>query len=293
MKIALHQITSLKASFEEDLKAYRQAGWSAFEMSIDKAKGYVQQHGVNGVNGFVKFVKESKLNPIAATGHVVQTFVQPEQIKANEEDFKKKIDLMEAVECPIIVFGADGPPPSAIAKASNMSEAGLEKRDKTYRQQLASFANQVAKLADMAKPKGITMALEVNWCSMCRSIITAAEAIKLIDRQNVGLLFDTAHFAHTPSRLSDLDLVKGKIVAGHLNDMRNCPPEIRNVNNDRVIPGDGVLPLVEWVSQVKSCGFTGWHAVEIFCEDLWKESPLVIAQKVMEGCKRLWPDAEF
>jgi 2-keto-myo-inositol isomerase len=288
MKIALHQITSIKASFEDDLTAYRKAGWTAFEMSIDKARQYIQQHGIND---FIKFVKDSGLKPIAATGHVVQTFAEPNQIKANEEDFRKKLDLMSAVECPLVVFGADGP--SAIAKAPSMSEAGLAERDKTYREQLARFANQVAKLADMAKPKGVTMALEINWCSMCRSVVTAAEAIRLINRDNVGLLFDTAHFACTPSRLSDLDLVKGQVVAGHLNDMRNCPPEIRNVNNDRVIPGDGVLPLVAWINKVEECGFRGWHAVEIFCEDLWRESPLAIAQKVMKGCKRVWPEAEF
>ena len=288
MKIALHEITSNNASFEEDLHAYRDAGWTAVEMSLGKANQYIQQHGMDG---FVHFVKESGLKPVACTGHVVQTFSSPESIKANEEEFGQKLDIMAAVGSPVIVFGADGPPD--IAGAPNMSEAGLAERDRAYREQLARFANQVAKLADMAKPKGVTMALEINWCSMCRSVITAAEAIELIDRENVGLLFDTAHFASTPSRLADLDLVKGKIVAGHLNDMRNAPPEIRNVNNDRVIPGDGVLPLVEWLNKVEECGFTGWHCVELFCDDLWKEPALVIAQRVMAGCKRLWPKAEF
>jgi len=288
MKIALHEITSNNASFDEDLKAYREAGWTAFELSLGKANQYIEQHGMDG---FVNFVKESGLKPVACTGHVVQAFSSPEDIKANEEDFCQKLDIMEVVGSPVIVFGADGPP--NIIGTPNMSEAGLAERDRAYREQLACFANQVAKLADMANPKGVTMALEINWCSMCRSVITAAEAIELVERDNVGLLFDTAHFASTPSRLADLDLVKGKIVAGHLNDMRNAPPEIRNVNNDRVIPGDGVLPLVEWLNKVEECGFTGWHCVEIFCEDLWKEPPLVIAQRVMEGCKRLWPDAEF
>ena len=270
------------------MKAYHEAGWTAFEMSLSKANQYIQQHGMDT---FVKFVKNSGLKPVACTGHVVQTFSSPDNVKANEEQFRQTLDIMESVECPVIVFGADGP--SNIASAPNMSEVGLAERDKAYREQLARFANQVAKLADMAISFGVTMALEINWCSMCRSVITAAEAIELINRENVGLLFDTAHFACTPSRLADLDLVKGKIVAGHLNDMRDCPPEVRNVNNDRVIPGDGVLPLIEWINKVEECGFTGWHSVEIFCDNLWKESPLVIAQRVMEGCKRLWADAEF
>jgi len=288
MKIAMHEITSNNASFEEDLKAYRKVGWTAFEMSLGKAQQYINQHGMDG---FVKFVKESGMKPVACTGHVVIAFSTPENITANEAQFRQTLDVMEAVGCPVIVFGGDSP--ASIPGAPNMTEAGLTERDNNYRKELKRFADQVAKLADIAKPKGITMALEMNWCGMIRSVSTAAEAINMVDRDNVGLIFDTAHFACTPSRLSDLDRVKGKIAAGHLNDMRNCPPEIRNVNNDRVIPGDGVLPLVEWLDKVEQCGFTGWHCVEIFYGDLWKEDAETIAKKVMDGCKKLWKDAEF
>ena len=288
MKIALHELTSSKASFEEDLVAYREAGWTALEIDINKINRYVQQ---NSMDDYVKLVQDSGLKPIACSGHSIKAFSDPESIKANEEEFCRTLDVMESVGCPVVVFGSDGP--SDIARAKDMSEKGLSERDQAYRKQLGVFADQVAKLADMAKPKGVTMALEINWCSMCRSVVTAAEAIEMADRDNVGLLFDVAHFVSTPSRLADLDRMKGKIVAGHLNDLRNCPPEIMNHNNDRVIPGDGVIPLVEWINKVEECGFYGWHSVELFNADLWKESPLVIAQRVMEGCKRLWPDAEF
>ena len=288
MKIALHELTSNRASFEEDLQAYREAGWTAFEMDIGKVNTYLQKHDINSL---AEIVERSRLKPIALSGHVVKAFSSPETISVNEAEFRRTLDIMESVGCPVIAFGGDRP--SNIAGAPNMHEAGLAERDGAYREQLARFADEVARLADMAKPKGIRMALEMNWCSLCRSVVTAAEAVKLVDRDNVGLLFDTAHFACTPSRLADLNLVKGKVVAGHLNDMRDCPPEVRNANNDRLIPGAGVLPLVEWIDKVEACGFTGWHAVEIFCDDLWEAPPLVIAQKVMEGCKRLWPHAEF
>lgn len=288
MKIALHELTSNRASFEEDLQAYSEAGWTAFEMDIGKVNRYLREHDMDSL---ARSVKGSGLKPVAFSGHVVRAFSSPEKIEANEAEFRRTLDIMESVECPVIAFGGDGP--SDRARASNMREEGLAERDRAYREQLARFADQLAKLADMAKPRGVSMALEMNWCSLCRSVSTAAEVIELSGRENVGLLFDTAHFACTESRLADLDLIKGRISAGHLNDMRNCPPEVRDVNNDRLVPGDGVLPLVEWIDKVEDCGFTGWHAVEIFCDDLWAEPPLVIAQRVMEGCKRLWPDAEF
>jgi 2-keto-myo-inositol isomerase len=288
MKIALHELTSSKASFEEDLRAYREAGWTAFEMDVGKVSTYLQEHDLDCL---ARAVEESGLKPVAFSGHGVKAFASPADVEANEAGFRRTLDIMAAVACPVIAFGGDSP--SEIAGALNMREEGLAERDRAYRAHLRRFAGQVAGLADMAKEKGVSMALEVNWCSLCRSVVTAAEVIEMTKRDNVGLLFDTAHFACSESRLSDLDRVKGRIVTGHLNDMRGCPPEVRNRNGDRLVPGDGVLPLVEWIAKAEECGYHGWHAVEIFSDDLWAEPPLAIAQKVMAGCKRLWPDAEF
>jgi len=287
MKIALHQITTIRASFAEDLIAYREAGWTAFEMHLSKANSFIEREGMGG---FQRFVRDSGMKPIAATGHVVLAFASPTEKAANEEAFRRELEILAAVDCPVLVFGGDA---VAAPPAPNQTEVGLAERDRAYRSLLAQFAERVGQFADIAKPYGVTMALEVNWCGMCRSIRTAAEVIEGVARPNVGLLFDTAHFACTPSRLSDLDRLEGRIVAGHLNDLRDCPPEVCNVNNDRVIPGDGSLPLVEWLAKVEACGFTGWHSVELFCEDLWNEPVLEIAKKVKAGCERLWPDARF
>ena len=55
MKISIHELTSSRASFDEDLQAYSTAGWSTFEITVDKATGYIQKHGMDG---FVSVVKE-------------------------------------------------------------------------------------------------------------------------------------------------------------------------------------------------------------------------------------------
>ena len=288
MKISLHELTSNRATLDEDLQAYRVAGWTAFEIAVGKANAYIREHGIAG---FVSLVKGSGLKPVAFSGHSVKAFSTPEEIEANELEFRRILDIMTSVACPVVIFGGDGP--SDIPRPTDIREESLATRDRCYREHLSHFADQVAKLADLAKPNGVSMALEINWCTLCRSLATAAEVIEMVSRENVGLVFDTAHFACSESRLSDLDLLKGHIIAGHLNDLRNSPPEVRDHNGDRLIPGEGILPLIEWLEKVEDCGYDGWHSVEIFSEDLWAESPLEIARKVMAGCKRLWPDTEF
>ena len=288
MKIALHEITTRKARLEEDLKAYAEAGWTGFELSLAKATPYVK---AQGRAAYRDLVRDSGLQAVACTGHVVQAFADPEAIQQNEAQFTEALELMETIECPVIVFGGGGP--GELPAAADNTEAGLAARDQAYRASLQRFADQVGRLADLAAPRGITMALEMNWCTLCKSVRTAAETLDMVGRDNVGFLFDAAHFAISPSRLSDLDLVQGRIVYGHMDDMRACPPELTNVNNDRVIPGQGILPLREWYEKIEACGYTGWHAVELFCEDLWQEPVGDIARQVRQGCLQVWPDAEF
>ena len=289
MKIALHQITSMKASFEDDMKGYRDAGWSSFELFLNKANNYIND---KGRGTFIKTVKESGLNPIMCSDHFIVSFGTKEKIEANEKEFAEKMNLLEALGCPAIIFGADSPIPLEGQKNDN-SEKGLKLRDELYRKNLSIFAEQTAKLGRIAKKSGVTLALELNYCGMCKSISTAGEFVKLVNLDNVGLLFDFAHFAHTYSRLSDLDALNGKIVAAHLNDLRDAPPEIRDVNMDRVIPGDGILPLNEWMKKIESLGFKTPYSVEIFCQDLWQKDSFTIAKEVLTKCKKLWPDAGF
>jgi sugar phosphate isomerase/epimerase len=288
MKIALHEITSINAPLEADLKAYAEAGWGAYEMHMTKARTYAEAHGRKG---YRDLVRGSGLKAVGCTGHVVRAFGSEEEIRKNRDEFATTMEFMQDAECPVVVFGGDGP--AEAPAAADQSEAGLAARDRAYRQALQRFAEHVGQLADLAAPRGITMALEINWCQLCRSVRTAAEILDLVGRSNVGMLFDTAHFAVSPSRLADLDLVKGRIVYGHLDDFRPSPPEVTNVNNDRVIPGQGCLPLREWYDKVAACGYTGWHAVELFCHDLWQLPVEQIARQVKQGCVKVWPEAVF
>lgn len=288
MKIALHQLTTLNAAMEDDLRAYAKAGFSAFELHLGKAKKYLETHSLHALRDLVG---ASGLQPVGATGHVVNAFAGEEAQRQNQAEFLQTLEIMEALRCPLVVFGGDGPDETPVA--ADQSEAGLAARDRAYEQALERFAARVGHLADLAAERGISMALEMNWCRLCRSVKTAARALDLVGKANVGFLFDAAHFAVSPSRLSDLDLVRGRIVYGHLGDMRPCPPELTNVNNDRVIPGEGALPLREWYQKIQACGYSGWHAVELFCHDLWQEPALQIARKVKAGCQRVWPQAQF
>ena len=74
---------------------------------------------------------------------------------------------------------------------------------------------------------------------------------------NIGLLVDVWHWYHAGATTADiLAAGKDRIVHVHLSDCPKMPPEqVRD--NQRVLPGEGVIPLVEFFQALQKAGYTG------------------------------------
>jgi sugar phosphate isomerase/epimerase len=295
MKIAMHQITTGSGrDLRETFKTYAETGWKHFEINLSECAGYIAEHGNAKLAGLVA---EYGLECVGATGLSIDAFSGSEGKRETEETLRSYGETMAALGCRAIVCGGGAPgedyrvpfPPSA----NGSSERALFARDAAYRATLEEFADEIRRLAVIGDEYGIALALEVNWCGLVRSIRTMSELLKMVDRDNVGAVWDPAHFVSTPSRLSDLDLLDGKIIHGHLNDFRDCITEVMDINGDRVIPGEGALPLTEWTSKIDSLGYDGWHCAELFSDDIWAEPLEEICTSVKAGCERVWPNAQF
>jgi 2-keto-myo-inositol isomerase len=293
MKIAFHQITSGSGrDLEETFAAYARHGWNHFEVNLSETDKYAADRGYAEV---AKLAKGAGLTCVGATGLSISAFQGQDALGATLEQMRKSADAMNRLGCEAIVCGGETPensdefPP----RSAGSSEAALSKRDTTYRDALARFAEAVNKVADVADEYGVKLALEVNWCGLARSIRSMAELLSMVGRDNVGAVWDPAHFFSTPSRLADLELLDGKIIHAHLNDFRDCATEVLDINGDRVTPGEGILPMVEWSDKVAQCGYDGWHCLELFSDDVWAKSLDDLLRDAKAGCERVWPDAQF
>lgn len=275
MKIAIHEITTRDGTFPEHLAAYAKTGWRHFEINLWHAGGYIEKEGMKAA---ARLVAENGLTCVAATGLGLRPFGDAAERNQDIEKAKHYAEIMQALGCHPLVIGADAP---SDVQAAN------------YDAHLTTLANHIRSVADVVAPFGVQLAVEVNWTALCRSYRTAAKLIERVVHPNVGLIWDPAHFVSTPSRLDDLELARGKIVHAHLNDIRDCYFETMNVNADRVIPGQGILPLRQWCDKVRACGYDGYHAVELFNEALWAKPLETICREVMDGCRRVWPEAVF
>lgn len=275
MKIAFHEITTRNGTFPEHLAAYSKTGWRHFEINLWHAGGFIEKEGIQAT---ARLVADNGLTCVAATGLGLNPAGDAAARAKDVDQAKRYAEIMQALRCKPLVIGASA---AGGATASN------------YDAHLTTLADHIRVVADVVAPFGVQLAVEVNWTALCRSYRTAARLIERIARPNVGLIWDPAHFVSTPSRMDDLDLARGRILHAHLNDIRDCYFEVIHINADRVIPGDGILPLRQWCDKVTACGYDGWHAVELFNEALWAKPLETICREVMEGCRRVWPGAVF
>lgn len=81
---------------------------------------------------------------------------------------------------------------------------------------------------------------------------------------NVGLLLDSWHWHHAGATTQDiLDAGRARIVHVHFNDAPNLPPEqIRD--NQRLLPGEGVINLVGFLRALQTIGYDDALSVEVF-----------------------------
>ncbi len=81
---------------------------------------------------------------------------------------------------------------------------------------------------------------------------------------NVGLLLDSWHWHHAGATTEDIiHAGRDRIVHVHFNDSPNLPPEQIH-DNQRLLPGEGVINLVGFLRALHTIGYTDALSVEVF-----------------------------
>jgi sugar phosphate isomerase/epimerase len=155
-------------------------------------------------------------------------------------------------------------------------------------------------IADEADRVGVRVGLEpVNrvggedW-TMVSSLPQAVELVEEVDRAALGIQFDTWHLWNTPTLLDDLEHYVDRLVGVHVADWR-APTRSWA---DRVLPGDGVAGLPTILGALDRAGWDGFYDLEIFSDDgafgnawpdsLWKVPAAELARRGRQAFERAW-----
>jgi sugar phosphate isomerase/epimerase len=146
-------------------------------------------------------------------------------------------------------------------------------------------AEAIRTVADLGASQGIRYYLEpVAWTPL-GGLDRAVEAIDAAERDNVGLVLDFWHLwqrGTTPDDVARLDprIISGIDFADSLGPPGSPSPDQRS---RCVWPGDGAIPIGEWVAAVRSTGFDGWWDNELYSPPHWElPDPFAVGAGLLE-----------
>jgi len=134
--------------------------------------------------------------------------------------------------------------------------------------------------AELARASGVGLEIEfLRGARLVNNLATALELVRRVDHPDVGVLLDTYHLFAGPGTLEHLDLLDahpGLLRFVHVNDVPAGRPRELWTDADRVLPGDGHLPLTALLTAVRRSGYAGDVSLELFNAEFaarWAQDP--------------------
>ncbi|HEY0493636.1 MAG TPA: sugar phosphate isomerase/epimerase [Candidatus Dormibacteraeota bacterium] len=139
---------------------------------------------------------------------------------------------------------------------------------------------------DRAAALGVRIAFEFLGFEDC-PINTPAIAAEVVDGlEGVDLVLDSCHWHASGSQPLDAFPVE-RLALVHLNDAPSKPPRLIE-DQDRVLPGEGVIKLDSLRRELARRGYSGPWSLETFNPRYWKEDPEAVARRGIKAVTELF-----
>jgi 2-keto-myo-inositol isomerase len=262
-RLAINSQCTFHWNLEEALDAYSAAGFRCVEPHLNLVKNWLDDgHTVDEAR---ELFESRELRVVASSQLEVMCFGSPDarmpNLRANAENAR----LIRELGADKMIVGTDGPEQNSV-KA------------------LDAVAGAMWNLAEATEDVGVDIAIEFNWSPIIKSLQSAVRVAEIANHPRVGVLFDTAHFHVTPTKLRDInDRSVRYIKHVHLNDMPGIPADLTHRDFDRVLPGEGVIDLPEIILRLEQNGYEGYFSIEMFSAELWKLPAKEAARRCYES----------
>jgi 2-keto-myo-inositol isomerase len=265
--------TGDKSSALSDIRAAAAAGYRHVELRDGKLEQHLAAGG--SIAELRDRVADAGLTVLSVNTLDDATLQEGPRLEALVERCRQLAAWAAALGCPQIIVG-----PSYLGEAKRDPEAI---RGRT----VAALARHAAAAAE----HGVRVAFEYHGYAAC-SINNLSDASAVLDAlgdPRVGLVIDAFHFYVGSSRFDELERIGGqRIFIAHLADVDHADKATLRKPN-RVLPGEGVLPVRELIRSLQRAGYAGPYSLELFNEALWALDPLIIAERGLRSMRSYFP----
>jgi len=269
MTLAIHQNTSMKAGYRKSLEGWARAGIKQVELTPNLLDDFLKTDSLEAAR---RVIADLGLTPVSCSFGAGLFEPHPNRA-ASVEGLKRRCEMLAALGLTrtygITTTTQKFTPDDYKAGVENMREVG-----------------------EIAKQFGMTaMAEFVRSSTFISTLTTMLKMTREAGHPNMHPMFDCYHFWSGLSKLEDLDLIRpGEIVHVHFQDTADMPRELLD-NATRVIPGDGVAPLVKILRKLAENDYAGSLSVELFAAKFQDADPFELAGEIRRKAEAVMREA--
>lgn len=277
MKLCLNATVGGYGNIQEFVARAKRHGFQAVEFDAGEIAQIMQQKGFNAARAIFE---ESGIEPICF-GLPVEWRKDEATLKEGLRELPRLARAAQAVGC---YRTATWLPPS------------ISEFPAAYSVRMAERFREIARVLN---DFGVRLGLE--WVGPATARTGKYEWIhtmqQLLDYEaqigapNLGLLVDSFHWFCIRGTVEDLQALKNEqVVHVHINDAPNKLPE-EQIDFQRLLPGEGIIDLVGFLRALRSIGYDGGIAIEVFNEELKQMAPDDAVAKAKQAYDTVWQKA--
>lgn len=166
--------------------------------------------------------------------------------------------------------------------------------DRPLDESLDLAALRLGVIADLLSGHGFSLGIEFCGPDMFHNkpfefltgVTGTMEIVRASGASNIGVLADSFHLYCSGSTAGELsDLANGKVTGVHINDAPHADVSTL-MDADRVMPGDGVIPLTDFLTSLDRAGYRGPAEVELFNPKYRSLEPLAAATEARKKAEK-------
>ncbi len=248
-RLSVNQLTTLRWSLPEAVSGYRRGGIPAMGVSFDRMKQL-------GLERAIEVLRQSGL--MVSSLNWIGGFT-------GTDDWNWYDSVQEAR--------------LAIWTAGQLKAQAVHVLTGPRGMHIRSHAKRIViealyELAPFAEACRVRLALQPLHSAYARrwtflhSLDETLSMLNQVDHPWVGLALSPFHLANEAKLLDRLPEIHHKIASVQLSDRRGVPLG----EYDRYLPGEGGLPLREFVFHLEESGYRGLYEIDSWCQKLWQRN---------------------
>ena len=271
MLLSIHQNTSRAAGYRGSLEGWAKAGIQYVELSDRLLEGFLENDTLPAAR---RVLTDLGLTPVSAAAVLPDIWIPGPARAASLDMWRRRCD--------------------------QFSSLGLQKiycpsttRRRVTAEDFASTPDCIRETAEIAREYTLTAMVEfIRTSTHLATLTSSLEVIREAAHPNVRPMLDFFHFWSGLSKLADLDLLQpGELAHTHFQDLLDTPRELID-NDSRLIPGDGIAPVVRILQKLAEKQYTGALSVELFRAELVRGDPFQVATEIRQKCEAVMRQAQ-